>query len=93
MAFNIVTLVAASATTPTSKVIHLDNAGGDESVVIQAVLSSTGTVVVEGSLDGTNWAQLGSNITTSSIVAVTRTPYLRVRVTANAGTISVLVAD
>jgi hypothetical protein len=87
------TLLNASASTTASKSLAgLDNTGGEESLVWQCVLSSTGTVNIEGSLDGTNWASLVTAPTTSSIVTTARAPFVRARISANAGTITVMVA-
>lgn len=87
------TLVAASVATPTSKAFGLlSDIDSSNLVVVQVVLSSTGSVQMQGSLDGVNYASLGSAITTSSIVTVTKTPWIRAVVGSNAGTCSVFIA-
>jgi hypothetical protein len=64
--------------------------GADQPPVIHIVLSSTGTVILEGSHDQSTWVDYsGGGFTTSvakSLVQGVR--FWRTRITANAGTIS-----
>lgn len=88
------TLFAADvAATKTSKTVGaLDNSGGEESLVWQLTISATGTVAIEGSLDGTTWNTLVTNKTVSEIFTTMRPQYVRARITANTGTTTVSVA-
>lgn len=70
----------------------------DRSIQVFGTFGTGGSVRIEGSLDGTNWAVLTDpqgndlNITTSKIEAVAEmTRFIRPRVTAGDGTTSVTV--
>jgi hypothetical protein len=59
---------------------------------IQITMSSTGTVQLQGSIDGVTFYNVGAAITTSGLTAnVQLYPFMRANITANAGTISVFV--
>lgn len=89
-----VTLInaSASASLTSPSIGILDDRNSSNLTVWQVIVSATGSVNLQGSLDGTNWVTLGSAVTTSSIVTTTKCPYHRAVITANTGTITVEAA-
>ncbi len=83
-------VTSASANSKTVGILNADNS--PDTVTWQVSLSSTGSVTLAGSLDGTNFYPIGSAVTTSGIQQTPKYPYVRAEITANAGTITVLVA-
>jgi hypothetical protein len=66
-----------------------------ENGIFQCVFVATGTVALEGSLDGTNWEAVTTiaNTDAPKAKAVTIFPYMRARVTASTGAITALLCD
>lgn len=89
------TIINGSASTSlTSGVIgNLNQANSPNTVDWQVTLSATGSVTLQGSLDGTNFYAIGSAVTTSSVLQTPRYPFMRAAITANTGTITVLIAQ
>lgn len=84
--------LTTSASLTSNTVGVFDDRNSSNLMVWQVILSATGSVNIQGSLDGTNWVTLGSAVTASSIVTTTKCPYHRAVITANTGNITVLIA-
>ncbi len=84
------TLLSAVTATGASTAIQID---GGQPVFMQVSGITSATVVLQGSLDGTNWATLGSALTADGIVTIANAPkYLRANCTAyTSGTITAKV--
>jgi hypothetical protein len=95
-----VTLLNATAgTTPNTAYGILDVNDTSTFVIWQLILSSTGSINLEGSTDGTNWALLplptgaaSTAATTSGLYVTFKAPYVRANPTANGGTITAKIA-
>ena len=93
----IVKLLDAVSTATTGTVYESKFLRDNETGLVQAVFGGdrTGTLKLQGSLDGTNFVDVAS-FTESGSVAVTIFPFLRgdlSSVTGSAGTISLLLGD
>jgi hypothetical protein len=74
-----ITLLSAVVATGASKAVQVD-AGTPAFLQVSGVTSAT--VVLQGSLDGTNWSTLGTALTADGIVTVANAPkYLRANCT------------
>jgi hypothetical protein len=74
-----VTLLSAVGATGASKAVQAD-AGQPAFLQVSGITSAT--VVLQGSLDGTNWSTLGTALTADGLVTVTNAPkYLRANCT------------
>jgi hypothetical protein len=84
------TLLNAVTATGASTAVQID---GGQPVFMQVSGITSATVVLQGSLDGTNWATLGSALTADGIVTIANAPkYLRANCTAyTSGTITAKV--
>ena len=87
----LVTLLSGVATTGASQSIRTD---GWTPAHIQISGITLGTVAVQGSVDGTTWATMGTALTADGIIALSDPPpYLRANVTAfTSGSITVKVS-
>jgi len=75
-----VTLLSAVTATGASKAVQAD---AGQPAFLQVSGITTATVALEGSLDGTNWATVGTALTANGIVIAANAPkYLRANVTA-----------
>lgn len=84
-----ITLASAVATTGAQTAVAVDK--GPVERVVQAIVSATGTVAIEGSFDGsTNWVSIYS-FTASGAQLVALFPYMRANISANTGAITVLL--
>ena len=73
------TLLNAVTATGESTAIQID---GGQPVFMQVSGITSATVVLQGSLDGTNWATLGSALTADGIVTIANAPkYVRANCT------------
>lgn len=84
------TLLNAVTATGASTAVQID---GGQPVFMQVSGITSATVVLQGSLDGTNWATLGTALTADGIVTIANAPkYLRANCTAyTSGTITAKV--
>jgi len=74
-----ITLLNAVGATGASKAVQVD-AGLPAFLQVSGITSAT--VLLQGSLDGTNWATLGTSLTADGIVTVANAPkYLRANCT------------
>ena len=74
-----ITLLSAVGATGASKAVQVD-AGTPAFLQVSGVTSAT--VVLQGSLDGTNWSTIGTALTADGIVTVANAPkYLRANCT------------
>ena len=74
-----VTLLNAVVATGASKAVQAD-AGQPAFLQVSGITSAT--VLLQGSLDGTNWSTLGTSLTADGIVTVANAPkYLRANCT------------
>ena len=74
-----ITLLSAVVATGASKAVQID-AGIPAFLQVSGVTSAT--VLLQGSLDGTNWSTLGTALTADGIVTVANAPkYLRANCT------------
>ena len=74
-----VTLLSAVTATGASKAVQVD-AGQPAFLQISGITSAT--VLLQGSLDGTNWSTIGTALTADGIVTVANAPkYLRANCT------------
>jgi hypothetical protein len=74
-----ITLLSAVVATGASKAVQVD-AGTPAFLQVSGVTSAT--VVLQGSLDGTNWSTIGTALTADGIVTVANAPkYLRANCT------------
>ena len=74
-----VTLLSAVGATGASKAVQAD-AGQPAFLQVSGITSAT--VLLQGSLDGTNWSTLGTSLTADGIVTVANAPkYLRANCT------------
>ena len=74
-----ITLLSAVVATGASKAVQID-AGTPAFLQVSGVTSAT--VVLQGSLDGTNWSTIGTALTADGIVTVANAPkYLRANCT------------
>jgi len=74
-----VSLLSAVTATGASKAVQCD-AGAPAFLQVSGITSAT--VVLQGSLDGTNWSTLGTSLTADGIVTVANAPkYLRANCT------------
>jgi hypothetical protein len=76
-------LLTAVAATGAGSAVHTGGepaAKGEDTGIVQAVITGTATVVLEGSLDNTNWVTITS-FTASGGSGVLLWPYLRGNVT------------
>jgi hypothetical protein len=73
------TLLSGVTATGASKAVQVD-AGAPAFLQVNGITSAT--VVLQGSLDGTNWSTLGSALTADGLVTVANAPkYLRANCT------------
>jgi hypothetical protein len=74
-----ITLLSAVVATGASKAVQVDS-GLPAFMQVSGITSAT--VVLQGSLDGTNWSTLGTSLTADGIVTVANAPkYLRANCT------------
>jgi len=74
-----VTLLSAVVATGESKAVQVDTG---QPAFLQVSGITSATVVLQGSLDGTNWSTLGTALTANGIVTVQNAPtYLRANCT------------
>jgi len=74
-----VSLLSAVTATGASRAVQCD-AGSPAFLQVSGITSAT--VVLQGSLDGTNWSTLGTSLTADGIVTVANAPkYLRANCT------------
>jgi hypothetical protein len=74
-----VTLLSAVAATGASKAVQVD---GGQPAFLQVSGITSATVVLQGSLDGTNWSTIGTALTADGLVTVANAPkYLRANCT------------
>ena len=74
-----ITLLSAVVATGASKAVQID-AGTPAFLQVSGVTSAT--VVLQGSLDGTNWSTIGTALTANGFVTVQNAPtYLRANCT------------
>jgi hypothetical protein len=74
-----ITLLSAVVATGASKAVQID-AGIPAFLQVSGITSAT--VALQGSLDGTNWATIGTALTADGIVTVANAPkYLRANCT------------
>ena len=74
-----VTLLSAVVATGESKAVQVDTG---QPALLQVSGITSATVVLQGSLDGTNWSTLGTALTANGIVTVQNAPtYLRANCT------------
>jgi hypothetical protein len=74
-----VTLLSAVSATGASKAVQAD-AGQPAFLQVSGITSAT--VVLQGSLDGTNWSTIGTALTADGLVTVANAPkYLRANCT------------
>jgi hypothetical protein len=74
-----VTLLSAVTATGASKAVQAD---GGLPAFLQVNGITSATVVLQGSLDGTNWSTLGSSLTSDGLITVANAPkYLRANCT------------
>lgn len=74
-----VTLLSAVTATGASKAVQAD---GGLPAFLQVNGITSATVVLQGSLDGTNWSTLGSSLTADGLITVANAPkYLRANCT------------
>jgi hypothetical protein len=73
------TLLSAVTATGASTSVQID---GGQPVFMQVSGITSATVVLQGSLDGTNWATLGSALTADGMVTIANAPkYVRANCT------------
>ena len=76
---NAITLLSAVTATGASKAVQCD-AGNPAFLQVNGITSAT--VVFQGSLDGTNWATIGTALTANGIITTANSPkYLRANCT------------
>jgi hypothetical protein len=76
---NPITLLNAVGATGESKAVQVDSG---QPAFLQVSGITSATVVLQGSLDGTNWSTLGTALTANGIVTVQNAPtYLRANCT------------
>jgi len=82
-----VTLLSAVGATGASKAVQVD---GGQPAFLQVSGITSATVVLQGSLDGTNWSTIGTALTADGMITVANAPkYLRANCTVYAsGTIT-----
>ena len=74
-----ITLLNAVVATGESKAVQVDSG---QPAFLQVSGITSATVVLQGSLDGTNWSTLGTALTADGLVTVTNAPkYLRANCT------------
>ncbi len=74
-----VTLLSAVGATGASKAVQVD---GGQPAFLQVSGITSATVVLQGSLDGTNWSTIGTALTADGMITVTNAPkYLRANCT------------
>jgi len=74
-----ITLLSAVGATGASRAVQVD-AGQPAFLQVSGITSAT--VLLQGSLDGTNWSTLGSSLTADGIITVANAPaYLRANCT------------
>jgi hypothetical protein len=74
-----VTLLSAVVATGASKAVQVD---GGQPAFLQVSGITSATVVLQGSLDGTNWSTIGTALTADGLVTVANAPkYLRANCT------------
>jgi hypothetical protein len=74
-----VSLLSAVTATGASRAVQCD-AGSPAFLQVNGITSAT--VVLQGSLDGTNWSTLGTSLTADGIITVANAPkYLRANCT------------
>ena len=74
-----ITLLSAVGATGASKAVQVD-AGQPAFLQVSGITSAT--VLLQGSLDGTNWSTLGTSLTADGIITVANAPaYLRANCT------------
>ena len=74
-----VTLLSAVGATGASKAVQVD---GGQPAFLQVSGITSATVVLQGSLDGTNWSTIGTALTADGLVTVANAPkYLRANCT------------
>jgi len=75
-----ITLLSAVGATGASTAVQVDTG---QPAFLQVSGITSATVVLQGSLDGTNWSTIGTALTANGIVTVQNAPkYLRANVTA-----------
>jgi hypothetical protein len=73
------TLLSAVTATGASTAVQID---GGQPVFMQVSGITSATVVLQGSLDGSNWATLGSALTADGMVTISNAPkYVRANCT------------
>ena len=73
------TLLNAVTATGASSAVQLD---GGQPVFLQVNGITSATVVLQGSLDGTNWSTLGSALTADGLITIANAPkYVRANCT------------
>lgn len=89
MAASTVSLLANKTATATGAAVAIDVPAGKENIPVVIRGITTATVLIEGSLDGTNWVQLLSK-TADFAGVVTAFPFMRGHISAyTSGTIYV----
>jgi hypothetical protein len=85
-----ITLLNAVGATGESKAVQVDSG---QPAFLQVSGITSATVALQGSLDGTNWATIGTALTADGIVTIANAPkYLRANCTAyTTGTITAKV--
>ena len=74
-----VTLLSAVTATGASKAVQVD---GGQPAFLQVSGITSATVLLQGSLDGTNWSTLGTALTADGLITVANAPkYLRANCT------------
>jgi hypothetical protein len=74
-----ITLLSAVGATGASKAVQAD---AGQPAFLQVSGITTATVAFQGSLDGTNWATLGSSLTADGLITVANCPkYIRANCT------------
>ncbi len=74
-----VTLLSAVGATGASKAVQVD---GGQPAFLQVSGITSATVVLQGSLDGTNWSTIGTALTADGMITVANAPkYLRANCT------------
>jgi len=75
-----ITLLSAVGATGASTAVQVDTG---QPAFLQVSGITSATVVLQGSLDGTNWSTIGTALTANGIVTIQNAPkYLRANVTA-----------
>lgn len=91
---SIQTVVSSTAASGTSKTIGILDFTDQSNSVVWQINQTSGTVAVQvkGSLDGTNFFNVGTSVAANSVFQTIKYPYMNVTWATNAGTITVLLA-